>query len=425
MGQGVGFGPEAGMDQAIAEKLQAMAEEAQDIDQEYQFDRWSTRIHQFLTTALGADEANHFQTLVSPHWPDTVALRRGYLEALLAKDAGRRVGPMPTFEDKAKSLVATAAQVARMQNAEPIATVLEQSSASLILTGAEDEGPTTYYTLMLEVPIRVYAQIEEDRDALEQIIAKRLQPIVRPYTYNWISQVIISPEMVGESRPALPTPELGGAPEEAPSFWQPGFFRLFISHTSANKDAAHNLKNSLTKYHVVSFVAHEDIDPTKEWQAEIEPALRTTDALTAIITPDFYESKWCDQEVGIAFGRGKLVIPLCKGADPHGFLGKYQGLQTKGMAVPGVAEDLVDILIGHTLTAQRMADALVEKLATSKTYDNARVALTMLERFPHLNSLQMAKLVESIAANDQVRDSRGAPERIRKLVEKVGKTGPV
>src|SRR5208282_32686 len=73
----VGFGPEARMDRAIAEKLQAMADEAETIDQEYEFTRWSGRVHQFLSTAAGADEASHFDTLVSQFWPDTVAMRRG------------------------------------------------------------------------------------------------------------------------------------------------------------------------------------------------------------------------------------------------------------------------------------------------------------------------------------------------------------
>jgi hypothetical protein len=123
------------MDRAIVEKLQAMTDEAEGIDQEYGFDRWSTRVHQFLMTAVGADEAGRFETLISSVWPDTLALRRGYLEGLLAREAGRREGAMPTFEEKAKSIVATAAQVARMQNAEPIATVLEQAVASLVQSG--------------------------------------------------------------------------------------------------------------------------------------------------------------------------------------------------------------------------------------------------------------------------------------------------
>src|SRR5713226_5365557 len=107
---------------------------------------------------------------------------------------------MATFEDKAKSLVATAAQIARAQNAEPMATVLEESSASLIQSGSDPEGPSVYYTLMLEIPIRTYAAIEENREGFEHAIRERLRPIIRPHTDNWISEVIISPTLAEESR---------------------------------------------------------------------------------------------------------------------------------------------------------------------------------------------------------------------------------
>ena len=53
------------------------------------------------------------------------------------------------------------------------------------------------------------------------------------------------------------------------------------------------------------------------------------DALAAILTPGFNESKWTDQEVGVAVGRGSLIIPIRKGMNPYGFIGKYQGMQGK------------------------------------------------------------------------------------------------
>jgi hypothetical protein len=238
-----------------------------------------------------------------------------------------------------------------------------------------------------------------------------------------ITEVVISPILAGESRPVEPRPAEGEEEEaeEAPSFWQPGFFRLFISHTSANKDSAHRLKQALAPYQIAAFVAHDDIEPTKQWEAEIERALRTMDALSAIITSDFYESRWCDQEVGFAFGRGKLVVPLCKDAIPHGFLGKYQGFQAKGLLASAVAEQLADILIGHALTAQRMADALVERMATSGSWKASKHTIGLLEKVPRLSDSQVAKLIQSAETNPEVRDAIGVPYRIQRLVAKIGK----
>jgi TIR domain len=156
-----------------------------------------------------------------------------------------------------------------------------------------------------------------------------------------VSNVVISPLFRSEPRSG-PGPKSMDLPEEEdpPAFWKPGCFRAFISHVSASKVAAHRLKEALARYQIAAFVAHDNVEPTKEWQSEIESALRTMDALVAMITPGFLESRWCDQEVGFALGRGKLVVSLRIDADPHGFLARSQGLQAKGLLPAAVAERL-------------------------------------------------------------------------------------
>jgi TIR domain len=202
---------------------------------------------------------------------------------------------MATFEGQTISILATAAQIARAQNAEPIATILERSSASLIESGTDQDG-SVYYTIVLEIPIKLYADIEDNRQGLEREVLERIRPILRAYPGSRISEVIITPKLAAESLSTTAPTEQDELSEKPPSFWRQGFFRLFISNTSANKISAHNLKASLANYQVAAFVAHDDIEPTTEWQAEIELALRTMHALTAITTPDFIESRWCDQK---------------------------------------------------------------------------------------------------------------------------------
>jgi hypothetical protein len=324
---------------------------------------------------------------------------------------------MPIPEEKAKDIVSVAAQIARAQGLESEADVLEHCSASLIFSG--EEFDVSGYTLTLEIPIQTYADIEQYRDHLEKSIRERIHPIVRRYPDSRIIEVIIIPALPAELQVTTTPLERPQASEDIPSFWKTGFFRLFISHTHANATSAHNLKTALAKYQIAAFVAHDDIEPTKEWQLEIERALRTADALAAIITPDFVESRWCDQEVGFAFGRGKLVVPLCKESTPHGFLGKYQGFKAKGLQAPDVADQLFDILLDHPLAAERMADALVDRMANSWSFQTSREAMTLLEKLPKLTQPQVAKLVQSITDNDQVAKAIGVPERIRALVTRV------
>ena len=49
---------------------------------------------------------------------------------------------------------------------------------------------------------------------------------------------------------------------------QPGtrFFRLFLSHTHPHRREVGLLSSALSAHGVAAFVAHDAIQPTKEWQ---------------------------------------------------------------------------------------------------------------------------------------------------------------
>jgi TIR domain len=114
--------------------------------------------------------------------------------------------------------------------------------------------------------------------------------------------------------------------------WRSDHVRLFITHTHEHRGMAKQIKEALVfPYRVDAFVAHDDIEPTRLWEDEITNALRTCDALLALLTPGFHESKWCDQEVGWVLGRDMpLVASVNMGATPHGFIGRFQAIPRFG-----------------------------------------------------------------------------------------------
>ena len=138
---------------------------------------------------------------------------------------------------------------------------------------------------------------------------------------------------------------------EPSSYWKVGYYKVFISHVSKYKGSASNLKLMLEPYGISAFVAHEDIKPTKEWEVEIERALFSMNALCAILTPDFNKSSWCDQEVGYAFGRNILCIPIDKGQLPYGLFGKIQALKSEGKNAQQIAESVFNAYIAGYLDA--------------------------------------------------------------------------
>jgi TIR domain len=104
------------------------------------------------------------------------------------------------------------------------------------------------------------------------------------------------------------------------------YFRLFVSHKAEVKAQVATLKTGLGKFGVSCFVAHVDIHPTKEWQDEIENALESMDGFVALLTPDYHDSSWTDQEVGFALARRVPIIAVRMGKVPYGFIGKFQAL---------------------------------------------------------------------------------------------------
>lgn len=143
------------------------------------------------------------------------------------------------------------------------------------------------------------------------------------------------------------SPESTGTIPAGP--WKEGFLRLFLSHTKANKQLAGKIRERLLEQGIDAYVAHDMIEPTKEWMDEIEVALRTCDATTAILSEDFVESQWCDQEIGISIGRRILIIAVRQGADPHGFISKFQAVpgDATPMAAETISTSLLETLVSH------------------------------------------------------------------------------
>lgn len=133
--------------------------------------------------------------------------------------------------------------------------------------------------------------------------------------------------------------------------------RLFISHISKNKDKAVRLKDCLAPHGIAGFVAHEDIEPTLEWQSEVERALNSMDALIAILTPNFSKSVWTQQEIGFALGRRVKVISFKMGEDPTGFISKQQALSRRARTAEQIAQEIATLLSADPRTADRLRAA--------------------------------------------------------------------
>ena len=209
-------------------------------------------------------------------------------------------------------------------------------------------------------------------------------------------------------------------PVTNPTFWSPDDARVFISHISMIKEKTSLLKNALVEYGIHGFVAHEDIDPAKEWQDEIEAGLASMDALVALLSPGFNESKWCDQEVGVAIGRRVPIVPVRIDLDPYGLFGKYQAIQGKGKNPSEVAPLIFNALIAKPQIGPKITSNLVRMLADSKSWDTSRRLIGLIEKSAFITPTHVRAMKSARETNGEVTHAWGVAEKIEELEKKYG-----
>lgn len=196
------------------------------------------------------------------------------------------------------------------------------------------------------------------------------------------------------------------------TFWKVGYFKLFLSHLATFKVQTSGLQRALKQYGISSFVAHEDIEPSKEWQNEIEAGLQTMDAFVALLMPGFKESNWCDQEIGFAVGKGVLIIPVRKGLDPYGFIMKYQGIQSNGKTIGDIADEIFQVIVSSPKTRNKMLNSLSNAISQSTDEKEASEKLSILDNIPELPTDTLERLKEMVIDNNVLIDSQIFIEQI-------------
>lgn len=265
-------------------------------------------------------------------------------------------------------------------------------------------GGTYGHALYLRIPDRLYMPIVKDRESIQEEIARDLNNLHNVQN-EFIDKVFLELEFAdsGDWRKdsgLLLTTSRTVSPEATKRIWEHDRFRVFLSHKSEFKRETGTLKAKLDLFGISAFVAHEDIHPTKEWQEEIENALATMDAFVALLTNDFHDSDWTDQEVGYALGRNVPIIAVRLERNPYGFLGKFQALTSSWDSAP---QDIVKLLINE----DRMLAAYIRALHECPSFDAGNLLSLILPSISKLTPQQADDVVNAYNSNIELRGSFG------------------
>jgi hypothetical protein len=203
---------------------------------------------------------------------------------------------------------------------------------------------------------------------------------------------------------AIPfTREPRARPEDV-GLWKDKSLRLFLSHRDNHKIAACELAKALEPFGVSTFVAHNAIKPMKEWQKEILNGLMTMEVMLVLLTDDFHDSFWTNQEVGFALSKGTPIVCLkVQTVDPQGFISIQQALKASYDNISDAAPLIHKTLIEEIGQEGRLKEILIETFLSSTNYSDAIEGLKRLtETTDRLTDLEFNRIVQGYAKNDQL-----------------------
>lgn len=266
------------------------------------------------------------------------------------------------------------------------------------------DGGSYGHALYLTVPESLYLSVVKERNAIQGKIETDLNKIHNAQN-EFIAKVFLEMEKEKDrdwrrESGLLHLRQRVITPTVTERIWGTKGYRLFLTHKAEVKKKTSELKEQLELYGVSSFVAHQDIAPTKEWQDEIENALASMDAFVALLTENFHDSDWTDQEVGCALARGVPMIAVKLGKDPYGFIGKFQALSCDWADAPF---SVVKLLI----TQPRMLETYLGAVQNCKTFDQGNELSKILKQIESLTDDQVKNLMVAFNENPQLQGSYG------------------
>jgi hypothetical protein len=143
------------------------------------------------------------------------------------------------------------------------------------------------------------------------------------------------------------------------------------------------------------------------WQHEIEKGLATMEVMLTLITTDFHDNVWTNQEIGYALGNSIPIIALKLGnKDPAGFIAERQALKADPEHPELAAEDIQKIIAEKLGQRARLQPALIAAFAATPDFLQAKIRFQRLERpVAALSDKELAQLLAAFEANPQLHNA--------------------
>jgi TIR domain len=201
----------------------------------------------------------------------------------------------------------------------------------------------------------------------------------------------------------------------------------FLSYSHKDRLLAGSIRDAFWLYGISAFLAHEDIQPSQEWQDEISRTLHACEVFFPLLTDSFHGSDWTDQETGIAVALNKIIVPLKATLNPYGFIGRYQAQAFPGekrngaLNLPGIDENcwkVVRSLARRSDIGNRIKTGIIAKFSQSAAFKEASQYASRLHDLEPFDLPQVEEIVRASCRNNQIHGSFAARDYVRSLMKR-------
>ena len=208
--------------------------------------------------------------------------------------------------------------------------------------------------------------------------------------------------------------------------------KVFISYFHGDKRIAGAIKKALHYYDIDAFLAHEDIQVSEEWQKIILDNLRKCDIFIAIISENFKQSIWTNQEIGFASCQKKMIVPISiDGNLPYGLIYNYQSLTNfkckeqinhdypdeKIIDCKESIFEIIKIIASKSEFKGNIKKALIEKLCDFKSYNDAEKYFELLNQLQPFSKKQINEIIDKSIRHEQIHKAHKCQIILKDLIE--------
>ena len=184
---------------------------------------------------------------------------------------------------------------------------------------------------------------------------------------------------------------------------------IFISYSSVDASMATALKNELAPLTFDCFLAPYDLPPGQKFHDELRKEINDCAVFVALLSKHYRTSEYANQELGIAVGLEKPVLPIClDNTLPSAFIFDLHCICCKETELN---EQIVNIAIAIDNIETwkgRTTDSYIEGLTHSETWAEAAHWATQLQRITKFTDNQINRIGLAVIDNNQVQNSFAA-----------------